>query len=71
MAVKFELTKEYFDQLHDHIENSNEVAVFEMVKDLHPADIAEIYDELNVDEARYIHVLLDPEVAAEVLVELE
>ncbi len=71
MAVQFELTKEYFDQLHDHIENGNEVAAFEMVKDLHPADIAEIYDELDVEEARFIHVMLDPEVAAEVLVELE
>ncbi len=71
MAVQFELTKEYVDQLHNYIENENEVAAFEMVKDLHPADIAEIYDELDVDEARFIHVMLDPEVAAEVLVELE
>ncbi len=69
--MQFELTKEYIDQLHDHIANSNEVEVFKMVKDLHPADIAEIYDELNVDEARFIHVMLDPEDAADVLVELE
>jgi magnesium transporter len=69
--MQFELTKEYIDQLHDHIEQSNEVEVFKMVKDLHPADIAEIYDELNVDEARFIHVMLDPEDAADVLVELE
>lgn len=69
--MQFELTKEYIDQLHDHIEKSNEVEVFKMVKDLHPADIAEIYDELNVDEARFIHVMLDPEDAADVLVELE
>lgn len=71
MAIQFELTKEYFEELQDHIENNNEVAVFERVKDLHPADIAEIYDGLDVEEARYIHVLLDPEIAAEVLVELE
>lgn len=69
--MQFELTKEYIDQLHDHIEKSNEVEAFKMVKDLHPADIAEIYDELNVDEARFIHVMLDPEDAADVLVELE
>ncbi|NOQ26850.1 MAG: magnesium transporter [Bacteroidales bacterium] len=69
--MQFELTKEYIDQLHDHIEKSNEVEAFKMVKDLHPADIAEIYDELNVEEARFIHVMLDPEDAADVLVELE
>ncbi|MFC2151197.1 magnesium transporter [Bacteroidota bacterium] len=71
MAMQFELTKEYIDQLKDNIDKSGEVEAFAMVKDLHPADIAEIYDELNVDEARFIHVMLDSETAAEVLVELE
>lgn len=71
MAMQFELTKEFIDLLKDHIEKNDEVTVFEMVKDLHPADIAEIYDELNIDEARFIHVILDPEIAADVLVELE
>jgi magnesium transporter len=69
--MQFELTKEYIDELRDHIEKSDEVKTFELVKDLHPADIAEIYDELSVDEARFIHVMLDSEDAAEVLVELE
>lgn len=71
MAMQFELTKEFIDLLQDHIEKNDEVTVFEMVKDLHPADIAEIYDELDIDEARFVHVILDPEVAADVLVELE
>ena len=69
--MQFELTKEFIDQLQDHIEKNDDVAVFENVKGLHPADIAEIYDELSIDEARFIHVLLDDEDAAEVLVELE
>ncbi len=69
--MQFELTKEFIDQIRDHIEKSNEVGAFKLVKDLHPADIAEIYDALSIDEARFIHVMLDPEDAAEVLVELE
>lgn len=69
--MQFELTKEYINNLIDEIENNDDVAVFEKVKDLHPADIAEIYDELSIDQARFVHVLLDDEVAAEVLVELE
>jgi magnesium transporter len=69
--MQFELTKEYIDQLINEIDNSEDVAVFQKVKDLHPADIAEIYDELNVDQARFVHVLLDDEIAAEVLVEIE
>ncbi len=69
--MQFELTKEYIDTLRDQIEKSDEVKTYELVKDLHPADIAEIYDELSIDEARFIHVMLDSEDAAEVLVELE
>lgn len=71
MSMQFELTKEYIEQLTNEIGSNDEVAVFERVKDLHPADIAEIYDELSIDEARFVHVLLDDETAAEVLVELE
>ena len=69
--MQFELTKEFIDLLKDQIEKNDEVRVFKNVKDLHPADLAEIYDELNIDEARFIHVILDDEIAAEVLVELE
>ncbi len=69
--MQFELTKEYVDRLREFIELNDEVAAFEMIKDLHPADIAEIYDELNIDEAKYIHVKLDSEKAADVLIELE
>ncbi len=69
--MQFELTKDYIDQLIENIEKHEEVEVFHKVKDLHPADIAEIYDELDIDQARFVHVLLDDEIAAEVLVELE
>lgn len=69
--MHFELTREYIEQLTGEIEKNDEVAVFERLKDLHPADIAEIYNELSIDEARFVHVLLDDEIAAEVLVQLE
>ena len=35
---------------------------------LHPADIAELYENLSVEEATYLYLLLDPEKAADVLV---
>ena len=69
--MQFELTKEYIDQPQAHIEAKNEVAVHEMVKDLHPADIAEIYDELDIEQAKFIQVMLDGEKAADVIIELE
>jgi magnesium transporter len=37
---------------------------------LHPADIAEVMDDLSMDEAKYIYLLLDGEKASDVLVEI-
>ncbi len=41
------------------------------LESLHPADIAELYQNLDIDEAEYLYRLLDPETAADVLMELD
>lgn len=69
--MNFELTKEFLDELRERIENKDESGAYKMIEDLHPADIAEIYDELNIEEARFLHIMLDGEKAADVLIELE
>jgi len=71
MAQQFELTREFLEKLRIHIDKKEDAAAFEMVKDLHPADIADIYDELEMDEAKFLHEMLDDEKAADVFVELE
>ena len=69
--ANFELTRELIDQLQTLIEQKNEAALTEILNELHPADIGEIYEELSLDEAKYLYFLLDDEEAANVLVELE
>ncbi|OFX85820.1 MAG: magnesium transporter [Bacteroidetes bacterium GWF2_33_16] len=69
--MQFELTREFLDKLRVHIDKKEEAAAFDMVKDLHPADIADIYDELEMNEAQFLHVMLDEDKAADVFVELE
>ncbi len=69
--MNFELTKEFLDELRERIENKDESGAYKMIEDLHPADIADIYDELNIEEARFLHIMLDGEKAADVLIELE
>jgi magnesium transporter len=69
--MNFELTKEFIDELKERIEKKDEQGAYKMIEDLHPADIAQVYDELNIEEARFIHIMLDGEKAADVLVELE
>lgn len=68
---QFELTREYLDNLRELIENEQAEQIKELLSDLHPADIAEIYEELNINEAKSTFLLLDKETAADVLAELE
>ena len=65
------LTREYISELRSIIEVRDDRAALEKLEALHPADIAEIYEGLSIEEAKYLYLLLDPEKASDVLVELE
>lgn len=69
--MQFELTKEYLEVLKEAINNADEKRILEKVADLHAADIAEILDELSLEEAKYLYKLFDEKKAADVLIELE
>ena len=67
--------KEYTDDDLEHIRNiirnnDAEDARAELAT-LHPADIAELYQNLDIDQAEYLFRLLDPDTAADVLMELD
>ncbi len=65
------LTREFLDEMLAAIKIRDDAASVVLLELLHPADIAEIYDELSIEEATYLYMLLDPEIASDVLVELE
>ncbi len=67
----FELTREFLEELRSAIDIDDSVATFKLTKGLHPADIAEVFEELSMDEAKYVYLLFDGEKAADVLIELE
>ncbi|WP_430811450.1 MULTISPECIES: magnesium transporter [unclassified Carboxylicivirga] len=69
--ANFELTREYIDNLKELIAAKNEKAISEILETLHPADIAEVYEELSIDEAKYLYFLIDDDTAADVITELE
>ena len=50
-------------------QNSDELKM--TLAEMHPADIAELAEELTPEDARYIYRLLDNETAADVLVEMD
>lgn len=69
--MKFELTREYLDQIRDEIAGNNSHFIENEIINLHPADIAEILDELNRDEAKFVYDHLDSDLQGDVLMELE
>lgn len=69
--MRFELTKEFLDEIREMIAQNNSAFIDQRVIHLHPADIAEIVDELNTEEAKYVFAHLDDDRQGEVLMELE
>lgn len=66
-----EITKQHIKDFSKAIEDGQDAVITEKLHDLHPADIAEVLDFLDFEEARYIVKILDIELAAKVMVELE
>ena len=66
-----EFTPEYLAHLRKIIADRADEAVSEELADLHPADIAELYQDLDLDEAEYTFKLLTEEMQADVLMELD
>lgn len=69
--MPFKLTSEFLDTLKEHINTRDNDKAFELIKDLHPADIAEILGEFSSEEASFLYLLLDGEKAADVLTGME
>ncbi|MDE6564972.1 MAG: magnesium transporter [Muribaculaceae bacterium] len=66
-----EFTEEYLDHLAEIIKADDKERARTELASLHPADIAELYRNLDLEEAEYLFKLLDEEQAADVLMELD
>ncbi len=66
-----EITKEFLEEIKLHISATDDEALLKLVSEEHPADIAEIIDELGLDDATYLFKLLDSELSAEALMEID
>lgn len=66
-----DITKDYIEGIREHIQAGRDTEIKEIFLDLHPADIAEVFEELKANEAVYVYRLLDKDTAADVLVELD
>ncbi|MDG1731121.1 MAG: magnesium transporter [Algibacter sp.] len=69
--IQFQLTDELVEQVELFIEQKNDKELKTLLDEFHYADIAEILDELNLEEAVYVIKLLDSETTSDILMEMD
>jgi len=69
--MEFKINKDFVVELEKLIENKDDQQLKVLLQDMHHADIAEVLDELDFDDATYIFRVLDVEKTSEILLELE
>ena len=69
--TKFALTDELISETLELVKLSDEKSIVKIFSNYHHADIAEVLEELNSDDATYIIKLLDSEKTSDVLMELD
>ena len=65
------LTREYIEMIDQLVAEKNADELKVRLAEMHPADIAEMCDDMSIEDARYIYHLLDGEEAADVLIEMD
>jgi len=66
-----EFSEEYIEHLRQITSEKDADKARAELADLHPADIAELYKNLDIEESEFLFGLLDEETAADVLMELD
>ncbi|MEH6407360.1 MAG: magnesium transporter [Leeuwenhoekiella sp.] len=69
--MAFEITEDFIELIETHIQMGDDPSLHALLSDLHHADIAEILDEISVEEATYLVRLLDSKTTSEALMELD
>ena len=69
--MKFELTKDYLEKIQHELSTENSEFIQEEVVELHAADIADIIENLSLEEGKQLFDYLNEDKAADSLVELD
>ncbi|MCF6295905.1 MAG: magnesium transporter [Flavobacteriaceae bacterium] len=69
--IKFQISDELIKNVEQLIDSKNDQATLDLLNEFHHADIAEILEELNFDQAIYVIKLLDSELTSDILMELD
>lgn len=69
--IQFQLTDALIESVELLVDTNNDKELKTLLSEFHYADIAEILDELDLDDAIYVIKLLDSETTSDVLTELD
>ena len=69
--MQFQLTSEFIENIEQLIAKKDGSALHDLLQDIHFADIAELLEELNSDDATYLVKLLHTDISSEALMELD
>ena len=69
--IQFQLSDELIERVENFIETNNDKDLRKLLDEFHYADIAEILDEVDLDQALYVIKLLDSETTSDVLMEMD
>ncbi|MBQ0787370.1 MAG: magnesium transporter [Oceanihabitans sp.] len=69
--IKFQISEALIEQVAQLVDARKDDELSKLLNDFHHADIAEILDEINLEQATYIFKLLDSEKTSEILLELD
>ena len=68
---QFQLTDELIQKVESLVDVQNDKELKDLMNEFHYADIAEIVDELELDDGIYVIKLLDSETTSDVLTEMD
>lgn len=71
MLKKLEITSKFLKQVSTLIKSREQAAIIKIFLEIHPADIAEIIENLNDNEGQYIFEILESQKSADTIIELE
>ncbi|WP_083476261.1 magnesium transporter [Lacinutrix mariniflava] len=69
--IKFTISDALIDKVEVLVDSKDDSGLLELLNEYHHADIAEILEDLNTDQASYIIRLLDSDKTSEILMEMD
>jgi len=69
--MPFEITQQYIEDIQQLIADNNNDGLHTLLEEVHYADVAEIIEELYIEEAIYLIKLLDSDITSDVITELD